>query len=614
MFYGGLRATLWNPFMAEPRDHCARSALLGLLFASSALAACSNQDSALFSSPNSGGGKPALSGAGGKGSGNNGDSAGTGGTAGTTANTNGGAAGASATGGSAGAASPPPPDLIGDVAFSVPSQAFQGALAVGLSTSLANAEIRYTTDRSLPSASSLLYTGTPLSLTTTTALRAQAFVSGVQSGKVSTALYIARDFDTASNLPLLILDGFGQGEPTDKDVWFDGALMTFEPQAGEARLSALPALAARAAHHNHGQSSANFPQKSYRVELRDNTEADAHYPLLGMPAESDWVLVAPYYDRALIRNTFMYGLGRDMGLQAPRVAYAEVYVNHAQRALTQSDYAGVYYVTETIKNSKRRTNLQKLNASDLSLPAVSGGYIMKFDWAVSEPPTLPCVGAPPINNRGTGSCWTDLEVVDPEPLAAEQRAFITGFIQPFHDSLHTTPLGDYASFIDLPSFVNYFIINELSRSLDEFTRSAYFYKDRDGKLNAGPLWDYNFALDCGRPTSMATEGWQYPLRPGASDWFPKLMTDPAFVAALTARWKVLRQGLLSEAAIEQRIQALTAPLQQAAARDLQRWPVAQVFSNAQQYSGPTASDWQGQVDAIREWIPKRLAWMDTQFP
>ena len=103
-------------------------------------------------------------------------------------------------------------------------------------------------------------------------------------------------------------------------------------------------------------------------------------------------------------------------------------------------------------------------------------------------------------------------------------------------------------------------------------------------------------------------------RPGASDWFPKLMTDPAFVAALTARWKVLRQGLLSEAAIEQRIQALTAPLQQAAARDLQRWPVAQVFSNAQQYSGPTASDWQGQVDAIREWIPKRLAWMDTQFP
>jgi hypothetical protein len=92
------------------------------------------------------------------------------------------------------------------------------------------------------------------------------------------------------------------------------------------------------------------------------------------------------------------------------------------------------------------------------------------------------------------------------------------------------------------------------------------------------------------------------------------MSDPAFVAAVGARWKSLRQGLLSEAAIEARIDALVAPLSQAAARDLARWPVAQVFSSAQQYSGPSASDWQGQVDAIRAWIPRRMAWMDTQFP
>jgi len=526
----------------------------------------------------------------------------------------GGSAGNAASGGSAGTGDSKPPELLGDVAFSVPSQTFQGALSVGMSTAIATAQIRYTTDRSLPTATSTEYAGAPLSLTATTALRAQAFVAGVATGNVSTALYIARDFDVASDIPLLILDGFGLGEPTNKDVWADGALMTFEPTAGEARLSRLPTLAARAAHHIHGESSANFPQRSYRVELRDNADADSHYPVLGMPPESDWVLIAPYYDRALIRNTFMYGLGRDLGLQAPRVAYAEVYVNHAQRALGASDYAGVYFVTETIKNAKSRTNLQKLNAMDTLPPALFGGYIMKFEWGVSEAPTLPCVGAPPINNRGTGSCWTDLELVDPEPLGSEQASFITSYIQQFHDTLHTMPLGDYASAIDLPSFVDYFIINELSRSLDEFTRSAYFYKDREGKLTAGPLWDYNFALDCGRPASMASDGWQYPLRPGASDWFPKLMTDPAFVAAVGARWKTLRQGLLSEAAIEQRIQALVAPLSQAAARDLARWPVAQVFSSAQQYSGPTASDWQGQVDAIRAWIPKRMAWMDTQFP
>jgi hypothetical protein len=503
---------------------------------------------------------------------------------------------------------------MGDVVFSLPSQTFQGALSVEMSTAVTDARIRFTTDRSLPTAASPEYTGSALSLTATTALRAQAFVAGAPSGKVSTALYVARDFDVSSDLPLLVLDGFGLGQPNDKDVWADGVLMTFEPVSGEARFSQTPTLAARAAHHVRGESSANFPQKSYRVELRDNADADSHYALLGMPAESDWALIAPYYDRALIRNTFMYGLGRDLGLQAPRVAYAEVYVNHEGRALAASDYAGVYFVTESIKNSKQRSNLQKLSSTDLAAPALFGGYIMKFEWGVSEPPTLPCVGAPPINNRGGGSCWTDLELVDPEPAATEQANFITSYVQQFHDSLHTTPLGDYASAIDLPSFVDYFIVNELSRSLDEFTRSAYFFKDREGKLTAGPLWDYNFALDCGRPASMATEGWQYPLRPGASDWFPKLMTDPAFVAAVGARWKTLRQGLLSEVAIEQRVAALTAPLARAAARDLARWPVEQVFNSAQQYSGPTASDWQGQVDAIRAWIPKRMAWMDTQFP
>jgi hypothetical protein len=525
-----------------------------------------------------------------------------------------GNAGSTASGGNPGAGDSKPPELLGDVAFSVPSQTFQGSLSVGMSTADASAQIRYTTDRSLPTAASTEYGGAPISFTETTELRAQAFVAGVATGNVSTALYIARNFDVASDIPLLVLDGFGLGEPTNKSVWAEGALMTFEPVAGEARLSQLPTVAARAAHHIHGESSASFAQRSYRLELRDNADADSHYALLGMPPESDWVLVAPYYDRALIRNTFMYGLGRDLGLQAPRVAYAEVYANHAKRALDASDYAGVYFVTETIKNSKRRTNLQKLSATDTLPPALFGGYIMKFEWGVSEPPTLPCVGAPAINNRGTGSCWTDLELVDPEPLATEQSAFITSYVQQFHDSLHTTPLGDYASAVDLPSFVDYFIINELSRSLDEFTRSAYFYKDRDGKLTAGPLWDYNFALDCGRPASMASDGWQYPLRPGASDWFPKLMSDPAFVAAVGARWKSLRQGLLSEAAIEARIDALVAPLSQAAARDLARWPVAQVFSSAQQYSGPSASDWQGQVDAIRAWIPRRMAWMDTQFP
>ena len=159
------------------------------------------------------------------------------------------------------------------------------------------------------------------------------------------------------------------------------------------------------------------------------------------------------------------------------------------------------------------------------------------------------------------------------------------------------------------------------RNLDEFTRSAFYYKDRDGKLSAGPLWDYNFSLDCGRATNMATQGWQYPLaatepghmRAGASDWYPRLVTDASFMAAVKARWKQLRGGPLAQAALDKRISDLSAPLTAAAARDIARWPVAQVFSSAQAYAGPTATTWAGQVQAIRDWLAQRLAWMDAEL-
>ncbi len=124
-----------------------------------------------------------------------------------------------------------------------------------------------------------------------------------------------------------------------------------------------------------------------------------------MPADGDWALVAPYMDRALLRNPFVYGLGRDMGLQAPNLRHAEVYVNTADGLLQESDYAGVYFVTETIKNSKQRTDLSQLEPEDTELPAIRGSF-MKFDWMVSEPPTIPCTGSA-LSNDG-GDCFTDL--------------------------------------------------------------------------------------------------------------------------------------------------------------------------------------------------------------
>jgi hypothetical protein len=551
-----------------------------------------------------------------------------GGSTGGPAGSTGGPAGTTGTGGTGGAA--PMPSLIGDVKFSTPSQSFRTSIQVGLTTSLTGAEIRYTTDGTLPAATSTLYAGTAITLTATTQLRATPFIGGAPGGRTSTALYIARTFDATSTLPLMILDGYGGGPSTNKDLYLNAAVMIWDPAGGggSASLTSLPTVVARSAYHLRGQSSASFPQKPYKVEFRDNGDGDMKLPVLGMPAEADWALIAPYYDRALIRNPFIYGLGREMGMLAPRLQYVEVYINTANRPVADTDYQGIYWLTETIENSPVRFNLKQLEEKDTTAPTISGGYIFKFDQAAAEEPKLACTGSNPISGgiggTGTGgargTCWVDLEVVDPEPLGPEQKAWLTQYIQEFHNSLHTTPIGSYANWIDVPSFVDNLIINELSRNVDAYVRSSYYHKDRDGKLKGGPLWDYNFSLAVGGMGTVAPapamNGFQYQGTRNVNNWYPKLTSDPAFMNMVKARYQALRGNLLSDASIQSRIDALIVPLTPTVvARDYAKWPVTTVLPNGRNgiVYGPSVATWDGQVKAMRDFLTARLAWMDTQL-
>ncbi|WP_437648367.1 CotH kinase family protein [Sorangium sp. So ce362] len=525
------------------------------------------------------------------------------------------------------------PSLNGDVAFSTPSQTFRDQIQVEMSTTVAGAEIRYTVDGQRPTAASTLYTGEPVTLTTTTQVRAQVFVGGAASGAVSTGIYIARTVDATSDLPIMIIDGYGEGKPTDKEIYFDAAVMIWEPVNGVASIASLPTMAMRGGYHVRGQSSRNFPQTPYKLELWDNDDKDLDYPVLGMPADSDWALIPPYYDRTLIRNPFTFTLGRDMGLEAPRNEFAEVYLNYDARSIGEADYQGIYWISETIKNNKVRTDLKSLEETDRALPDISGGYIFKFDQAAAEEPKLTCTGADPLPSFGgfggpgggprpdeSGTCWIDLEVVDPDPLNDEQASWLTQYIQQFHDTVHQTPIGDYSAYIDVPSFIDYLIISELTFNVDAYVRSCYYHKDRDQKLKAGPLWDYNFALggvgaQSPTPASNGETGWRFSGQRNVNNWYQKLTADPAFMAQVRTRYTALRQTLLSEAAIEQRMNELSAPLAQAAARDLARWPVSDIIESSEGFlGGPTAPTWEGQLQVMRDFMMARLAWMDANLP
>lgn len=499
-------------------------------------------------------------------------------------------------------------DLTGDITFSAPSGTFQGEVSVSLGSLVSGAEIRYTTDGRPPTATSPSYSGTPLRFTRTTQLRAQAFVGGTPTGAPGTAMYVARALNTAHDLPVLLLDGYGGGAP-GRD-YLDVAVMEFQPVNGSTSIAAAPTLVSRAGFHLRGNSSAMFPKTPYRLELRDNTDDDADLPLLGMPEDSDWVLRGPYTDKALIRDAFIYSLGRDLGKAAPRFAFAEVYVNTDAQAVAADDYLGVYLIVETIKNSKNRLDLKQLEEDDVELPKIQGGYIFKFEWMAAEEPTLPCQGA-------DQTCWHYLEVVDPNPLNTAQRDWLTQHIQQFHDLLRTPgfadPVTGYPAWIEIDSFVDQLIINELSREMDAYVRSAYFHKDREGKIVAGPLWDFDLTFGVGGYFGNdQVSGWQYQQTrtPLANDWFPRLLQDPAFVDRVKVRWQQLRQGALSNAQLAARINTLAAPLTNAAQRNFQRWPNLTTRMLGP-FITPTAATWQAQVQFMRDWMFRRTAWLDS---
>ncbi|MFI7438172.1 CotH kinase family protein [Micromonospora haikouensis] len=505
------------------------------------------------------------------------------------------------------AADSPDDDLTGDIDFSVPSGTFQGELSVSLGTSVAGAEIRYTTDGTLPGADSRRYDDTPLLLAGTTQLRARPFVDGAPAGDPGTALYVARAMDVSLDLPILLIDGYGKGKPGRDFV--DSAALLFEPTGGYASLSAPPTLATRIGYHLRGTSSSLFEKAPYRVEFRDNEDDDADYPVLGMPAESDWVLRGPYTDKALIREALTFDLARQMGFQAPRYAFVEFYLNVADRPLSAEDYQGVYMIVETIKNAKNRLDLKELDPDDVTLPAITGGYIFKFEWLTAEEPTLECEGR-------AATCWHYLEVVDPSPLQPEQQAWLTGHLQQFNDLMQSRGFADpttgYPAWIDVGSFVDSLILNELTRNFDAYARSSYFYKDRGGKITAGPLWDLDITYGIGGGDNLETAGWQYeqPRWPKPNNWINRLVTDPAFVELVRARWAELRRGPLSAAQLDARFAGITAPLVNGAERNFQRWPNL-TTEKIGPIVTPTADTWQGQVQYLRDWMDERMAWLDS---
>jgi hypothetical protein len=287
-----------------------------------------------------------------------------------------------------------------------------------------------------------------------------------------------------------------------------------------------------------GSSSQALDKKGYKVTtvLADNV-TNNNVSLLGMPAENDWVLNGLAFDPSLIRDYLAYNLSRQMGNYAPRTQYCELVIN--------GEYRGLYLLQEKIKADSNRVNVLKITNTDNAGENLTGGYITKADKLTGGDPiawsTVPYAGE-------TVNYVHDLP--KPEDVTAQQDTYIHSQFTNLQTAItanNSSLLNGYTTTIDVPTFIDFMISNEFSANVDGYQLSTYFHKDRNGKLRAGPIWDFNLTLGndlflWGFDRSKV-DTWQFTNDDNeGSKFWTDLFNNPTFKCYLSKRFNQLTQA------------------------------------------------------------------------
>ena len=476
-------------------------------------------------------------------------------------------------------------------------------------------EIYYTTDGSLPGPSSTRYTeGSPITINGTRLIRARAYAADGDGepvpGPVSTKIYSRLHPDVAnfsSDLPLVIVHQLNDVMHPTGDYRSNVHFSVIDrDEDGRARLHSNNLyLQSRSESNYRGSSSLNFPKKQFGVRLIDDNGENRNEPILGLPAENNWIMHAPYDDKTLMRNAIAYQLSRDMGRYAPRTRFVELFLHEGDGPLTSSHYHGVYMLVERIKWDNNRVNITKLGLEDNAEPEITGGYIINYDRDVHFRST----------NRNTG-----FALVRPqhEDITVQQRNWISQHIGNLETVLfgsnYRDPDTGYAAWLDPESFIDHHLITEALKEIDGYRLSTFLHKDRGGRLVMGPVWDFNISLGNGNYLdAWKPEGWYYPLinqQQYLNGWYTRLFQDPAFRDRYRERWWELRRGPFSTEHITNMIRRYADLLDESQQRNFQRWPILGNYVWPNHYVGQTYED---ELDYMTWWIGERLEWIDSQM-
>lgn len=383
-----------------------------------------------------------------------------------------------------------------------------------------------------------------------------------------------------------------------RDRWFEGEFsMTSSAKAGCGAVAKTPKSRLK----GRGNYSWTFSKKSFSLNLKDGLN------LCGMGKSKKWAFVANHYDKSLLRNTVASHVGQALTKLAwtPASKPVDVFIN--------GSYRGSYILTERVTIDDQRVNIPELKGSkDNVQPNITGGYLLEWNYRKDADRNVTA------GNRG----WVGIEEPedpgDPEGITGQQVDYINGYLDKTDAALFGSGFKDnstgWKKYIDTASAVDYYIGMELMKPVDgNMWASVNMYKQRNGKLFFGPLWDFDLAMGsanrAGNVVSSSSWYLRNPLGVSAMQssktWFNRLNEDADFRSAVRARWKQVYPQLSQSSFID----GQKSLIQKSADENFKKWSVNEHLSKYQVVKGSFGSE----VSYLKGWMSSRRSWMNGQL-
>ena len=399
--------------------------------------------------------------------------------------------------------------------------------------------------------------------------------TGSQSMQISSETFSVKNFVSNLNtgLPIVYISTPNASAINSREIWTEGVDMTIVNPDNTIDYQGSTSMRGR------GNSTWWYGKKPYALKL------DKKDKILGMKKHKRWCLLANCIDRTLMRNAVAFEISRKTSLEySPDGRFVELILN--------GEHKGCYYLCEQIKVDENRVNVAELDETATSGSAITGGYVFELDTYYDEEYKF--------KSARFNYPWM---FKDPDVVNPAQFNYVANYVSEMENALLDPSKfanREFESYMDLTSFVDYWIINELAMNEEvKGPKSTYMNKDIDGKMKAGPVWDF----DWGTFVTYKTD--KFSCKDAV--YYGRLFQDPGFVSLVKTRWNQLKPALSTE--IPAFIDAKKAELTKSDVLNIRMWPL----NWGERPNNDESLSFDAAVDQLKRSYLEKLNWMDAQI-